>query len=150
VSFSRSITSDPGGDQLTGAARIEFEMNSTQLDERGVRVICPDCGQRNRLQYEKLGQTGRCGECGIELTAPNEPLDMASELAFDALTTRSAFPVVVDFGRPGAPLAKWSRRNSSKLRGQAPGPGLSFKVNTETSPALAGGFASPPSRRWCG
>src|SRR6266403_539697 len=75
-------------------------MNSTQLDDRGVLVTCPKCGQRNRLKYDKLGGTGRCGKCGTELTTPGEPIDVASDLAFDALTTRSALPVLVDFWAP--------------------------------------------------
>ena len=61
-------------------------MNSTQVDDRGVLVTCPKCGQRNRLKYDKLGGTGRCGKCGTELSAPGEPIDVANDLAFDALT----------------------------------------------------------------
>ena len=72
-------------------------MNSTQVDDRGVLVTCPKCGQRNRLKYDKLGGTGRCGKCGTELSAPGEPIDVANDLAFDALTARSALPVLVDF-----------------------------------------------------
>ena len=75
-------------------------MNSTQLDDRGVLVTCPKCGQRNRLKYDKLGGTGRCGKCGTELSAPGEPIDVANDLAFDALTARSALPVLVDFWAP--------------------------------------------------
>ncbi len=75
-------------------------MNSTQLDDHGVLVTCLKCGQRNRLKYDKLGGTGRCGKCGTELSAPGEPIDVASDLAFDALTTRSALPVLVDFWAP--------------------------------------------------
>src|SRR5207237_10807993 len=76
---------------------IRFRMSSTQLDDRGVLVTCPKCGQRNRLKYDKLGGSGRCGKCGTELSAPGEPIDVASDLAFDALTTRSALPVFGGF-----------------------------------------------------
>jgi hypothetical protein len=30
-------------------------------------VACPQCGQRNRLLYERLGQIFRCGKCHTEL-----------------------------------------------------------------------------------
>ena len=59
-------------------------MNSTQLDDHGVLLTCRKCNQRNRLKYDKLGGTGRCGKCGTELSAPGEPIDVASDLAFDA------------------------------------------------------------------
>src|SRR5437879_12563185 len=72
-------------------------MNSTQLDDHGVLLTCLKCGQRNRLKYDKLGGTGRCGKCGAELGAPGEPIEVASDLAFDALTTRYALTVLVDF-----------------------------------------------------
>jgi hypothetical protein len=103
-------------------------MNSTQLDDRGVLMTCPKCGQRNRLKYNKLGGTGRCGKCGTELSAPGEPIDVASDLAFEALTTQSALPVLVDFwARPGAVRAKWSRRNPTRSRAKVQGNGWSRK-----------------------
>ena len=52
---------------ITAPARLSspfhslFDIMSTlELDDRGLLLACPQCGQRNRLIYQRLGQTFRC------------------------------------------------------------------------------------------
>ena len=68
------------------------------------------------MNYERLGQAFRCGNCLSELEPPKEPLTVKNEILFNSLTNHSALPVVVDFwGGFGAVRAKWLRLpNSSK------------------------------------
>ncbi len=115
-------------------------MSSTGLDDRGVLVICPKCGQRNRLQYEKLGQSGRCGKCCNELHAPAEPIDVASDLAFDALTSHSALPVLVDFWAPWCGPCKMVAPELNKVAREGAGKWVVAKVNTEQAQTLARRF----------
>src|SRR4051812_22374952 len=75
-------------------------LNPAALDERGLVLACPNCGRRNRMLYERLGQTFRCGHCHTELHPPAEPVELNSEAAFDALIARSALPALVDFWAP--------------------------------------------------
>jgi uncharacterized protein (DUF983 family) len=67
-----------------------FRVNTMDADNRGLLITCPKCGQRNRLKYEALKQPFRCGKCQTDLRAPGNPMDVKSDLVFDALISRSA------------------------------------------------------------
>jgi thioredoxin 2 len=88
-----------------------------------VLVSCPKCGQRNRLKYDKLGRSGRCGKCGTALSSPGEPIYVASDLTFDALTARSALPVLVDFWAPLCDPCKMVALELNKIAREGAGNG---------------------------
>jgi thioredoxin 2 len=72
-------------------------VTTIELDDRGLVMACPQCGQRNRLIYERLGQIFRCGKCHTEIGPPGKPIELKNEALFDALSGRSALPVLVEF-----------------------------------------------------
>src|SRR5689334_10802065 len=115
-------------------------MNNIELDDRGLLLRCPQCGQRNRMTYERLGQTFRCGKCRTELHAPAEPVEVKSESAFDAITRHSALPVLVDFWAPWCGPCKMVGPELAKVAAEGAGRWLIVKLNTEELPALAQRF----------
>jgi hypothetical protein len=69
-------------------------MTTTETDDRGLLLGCPQCRQRNRLIYERLGQIFRCAKCHTELRPPGEPIEVKSEALFDSLTGHPSLPVL--------------------------------------------------------
>jgi thioredoxin 2 len=111
-------------------------MNEIELDERGILLNCPRCGRRNRMRYEGLGQTFHCAQCKNELPLLSEPVDVRSDLVFDALVSHSAVPVLVDFWAPWCGPCKMVAPEIRKVAAELAGKFLIVKVNTEEVPSL--------------
>jgi len=109
-----------------------------ELDDRGLVLECPKCGKRNRMSYEKLGGTFRCSNCHTELSPPHRPIEVKSGAHFEALTSRSALPVLVDFWAEWCGPCKMVAPELEKVAGG--GRWIVAKVNTEVLPDLAQRF----------
>jgi thioredoxin 2 len=121
------------------ATMVAGELDAA-LDERGIVVSCAQCGKRNRLTYERLGQTFRCGDCHTELELPTHPIDVLSQSCFESLTRRSALPILVDFWAPWCGPCKMVAPELAKVAANSNGQFLVAKVNTEELPIVAQQF----------
>ena len=110
------------------------------FDDRGLVVPCPQCAQKNRVAFERLGETVRCGKCKAEIGPPGAPVDVPTEPIFDRLVSSSPLPVLVDYWAEwcgpcrmvGPEVAKVAQQNVGRL--------IVVKVDTEALPGLAQRF----------
>ena len=106
-------------------------MATVELDDRGIVVACQNCGTKNRLAYERLGQPARCGQCKTALTAPATPIEIATSAEFDRLVSHAAIPVVVDYWAPWCGPCRMVAPELAKVAARAQGRVLVVKVNTD-------------------
>ena len=106
-------------------------MAQLELDDRGIVVACPACGQKNRLAYERLEAAVRCGHCKAELAGPSTPLEVASSSDFDRLIAQASVPVVVDYWAPWCGPCRMVAPELAKVAARASGRFLIVKVNTD-------------------
>src|SRR5438552_4912627 len=60
-----------------------YIMHAGNLDGKGLIVVCPACGSRNRIPYEQLGHSARCGKCKSTLPTLAAPVQIDGEPLFD-------------------------------------------------------------------
>jgi thioredoxin 2 len=113
-------------------------MSDIHMDDRGLIVACPSCGQRNRVPY--ASRETRCGRCKTTLPSPGEPIEVPSVEAFDALVRGSGYPVVVDFWAPWCGPCRMVAPELVKVAAANAGRFVVVKVDTDALPELGERF----------
>jgi thioredoxin 2 len=114
-------------------------MSDITLDERGLIVPCPSCGQRNRIAF--TAKESRCAKCKTLLPDAAEPVEVPDARTFDALVQSASRPVVVDFWAPWCGPCRMVAPELARVAKANAGRFLVVKVNTEALPELGDRFA---------
>ena len=107
------------------------------LDRTGVLINCSACGTTNRMKFASLERATQCGKCRAPLPLPSEPIDVASAELFDAATTHSSVPVVVDFWAAWCGPCRMVAPEIKKVAEHLAGKALVLKVDTDANQELS-------------
>ena len=105
--------------------------DAIDLDNRGLVIACPACGQKNRLAYERLADSLRCGKCKQAISAPSTPIDVHSSEDFDRLVAHASLPIVVDYWAPWCGPCRMVAPEVQKAAARQAGRMIDVKVNTD-------------------
>jgi thioredoxin 2 len=111
-------------------------MTALAADDRGIIEACPACGQKNRLAYDRLTDTTRCGRCKADLPAASSPVEVATAGDFDRLVASASIPIVVDFWAPWCGPCRTVAPEVEKVAARQAGRLLVVKVNTDAVDGL--------------
>lgn len=107
------------------------------------RYRCRQCGTRNNVPADKLGQVGKCGKCGAPLETADllrgEPI-LAADANFEQMVLKSPLPVLMFCWAPWCPSCGAMAPVVDAFAQEAKGRIRVAKLNVDPNPRLSAQF----------
>jgi thioredoxin 2 len=121
----------PSLDTQKSAGPEQTKMPDTYL------IQCSNCGTRNRIPQEKVGQRGKCGKCGAPLI-PSHALPIAvSDATWEREVLGSSIPTVVEVWSPHCGVCSQYEVSVRSMAGSLYGKARVLQLNAEENPKTA-------------
>lgn len=98
-------------------------------------LVCPQCGQKNRVPTERFAHNPQCGSCHGPLL-PGAPI-VADEQGFTRHISGNELPIVVDFWAPWCGPCQMMAPAFAQVAADLKWQARFLKVNTEEQQGLA-------------
>jgi len=115
-------------------------MALARADSTGVILSCAACGRANRLSFATLRKVARCGQCKATVGPVGVPVEITDGVLFEAASSSSAIPLIVDFWAPWCGPCKMVAPELERAAREAAGDFLVVKVNTDQVSDVAARF----------
>ncbi len=111
------------------------------MDKDTIVITCPNCGTKNRVPRQRIGEHARCGKCHTPL-----PLDLATPIeitdaSFDRDVISFPGPIMVEFYSPRCGYSRMLAPVTEELAAEYAGRIRIGKLNVDVNPVTSARYA---------